>query len=170
MKIGRTIFVLLFVGIVMTISCDKEDEVNKTDKELYEMAIATEGFVWYNNSEALLGRSSGSGHTAPFLRTRYNSVAATQLNEDGKILDNAIFPEESLVVKELYSDESALYQYAILLKNTSSEYADKDGWVWGYVDSSGKVLESATKKGVSCISCHTQNGSIDHMLMNRFFP
>jgi len=42
--------------------------------------------------------------------------------------------------------------------------------VWAYVDADGVVAEPASKKGASCISCHTQTDNIDYMLMNKYFP
>ena len=55
-------------------------------------------------------------------------------------------------------------------KNPSSEYADANGWVWGYIEKKGKVVESAELKGASCTGCHAQSGNIDATLMNNFFP
>jgi hypothetical protein len=57
-----------------------------------------------------------------------------------------------------------------LYKKSSSNFADEKGWIWGYVNSDGSVAEAASKKGASCISCHSQNGQIDYQLMNKFYP
>ena len=170
MKIGKMVHVFLIASAITTISCEKDDTADKADKELYDMAIETVGFTWYKKSDALLEKSIGSGHSQPLLRTRYNEVAAASLDENGKIMGNAMFAEGSLIVKELYADESTLSQYAILYKRNNSEFSDKDGWEWGYMNAKGDVIESVSKKGNSCISCHTQEGSIDHMLMNKYFP
>ena len=148
MKIGKMVHVFLIASAITTISCEKDDTADKADKELYDMAIETVGFTWYKNNE----------------------VAAASLDENGKIMGNAMFAEGSLIVKELYADESTLSQYAILYKRNNSEFSDKDGWEWGYMNAKGDVIESVSKKGNSCISCHTQEGSIDHMLMNKYFP
>lgn len=134
------------------------------------MSKATSGFVWYKNSSSLLNKSAGSGHPQSFLKTRYNSVAATKLDSDGKIMTGAKFPEGSLIVKELYDNSTTLGRYAILYKKTGSADADANGWVWGYINSDGTVAESASKKGTSCISCHSQAGNIVYMLMNKYFP
>ena len=74
-------------------SCKRDGQANGTDKELYEMAQSTSGFTWFKNSSSLLDKSSGSGHSFPFLRTRYNSIAASKLDSDGNIMADAIFPE-----------------------------------------------------------------------------
>lgn len=158
-----TIFISLF-------ACEKETET-ATDKELYQMATTNiESFVWYKNSDALLAKSAGSGHTQPYLRTRYNAIAAEMLNDQGKVIDGSSFPEGSLIVKELIGSNEQVEIYAILYKKTDHKYADSNGWVWGYVEADGDVKESASKKGSGCISCHSQPGSIDYMLMNKYFP
>lgn len=141
-----------------------------TDKELFEMAKETSGFTWYKNSSTLLNRSSGSGHPQAYLRTKFNSIAAAKLDSSGKIQVGVTFPEGSLIVKELYENTSTLSQYAILYKKSESSDADAKGWVWGYIGSEGKVVEPASNKGSSCISCHSQIDNIDYMLMNKYFP
>ncbi len=139
------------------------------DNQLLEMARQTTGFVWYKNSDAWLAKSSGSGHNYTSLRTRYNSTAATQLDGNGMVAANATFPEGSLVVKELSNGTSA-QRYAILYKQTNSEHADDNGWVWGYMNQDGNIAASAKEKGAICTSCHLQSDNIDYMLMNKFFP
>jgi len=59
---------------------------------------------------------------------------------------------------------------ALLDKSSGSADADAKGWVWGYINADGTVAESASKKGSSCISCHSQTNNIDYMLMNKYFP
>jgi len=170
-KVKTIIFLSAFFVFSWTInSCKKEKKAEGTDKELFEMAKSTNGFVWYKNSSELLNKSSGSGHPQPFLKTRYNSVAATKLDSNGKIITGETFPEGSLIVKELYDNSTTLGRYAILYKNSGSADADAKGWIWGYINADGKVSESASKKGGSCIGCHSQADNIDYMLMNKYFP
>lgn len=166
----KTLTVLFFclLSIWTVNSCKKE--ATDTDKELYDMAKATDGFIWFKNSSSLLNKSSGSGHPQPLLRTRYNSVAATKLDSNGKIMPGASFPEGSLIVKELYLNSTTLGRYAILYKKSGSANADAKGWVWGYIDADGGVSESASKKGSSCTGCHSQTDNIDYMLMNKYYP
>jgi len=170
----KKIFILLIVFAVVLVgpfsSCKKDKEAEGIDKQLLDMARETSGFTWYKYSDALLDKSSGSGHNYPYLRTRFNAIAAAMLDEDGKIMDSIVFPESSLIVKELYSDGSTLGRYAILYKQSNSSSADENGWVWGYINADGSVAVSAEDKGSQCISCHLQDGNIDYMLMNKFFP
>jgi hypothetical protein len=160
----------LFIFILTVSACKKDEEAEGTDKELYDMANSASGFTWYKNSDALLDKSSGSGHNQPFLRTRYNSVAAAELDSAGKVMEGTVFPDGSLVVKELINSSSTLDRYAILYKKPGHQDADANGWVWGYINADGSVAVSASEKGSSCSGCHLQDGNIDYMLMNKFFP
>jgi len=170
----KNLFILLAtLALVVTgplNSCKKDKEAEGIDKQLLDMAQNTAGFTWYKNDGVLLDKSAGSGHNYPFLRTRFNTIAAAMLDEDGKIMDSIVFPQGSLIVKELYSDASTLGRYAILYKQSNNTYADDKGWIWGYINADGTVAVTAEDKGVQCISCHLQEGNIDYMLMNKFFP
>lgn len=168
----QTIIWAAFTLAVVAISlqaCKKDEPAEGIDLELLSLAEATTGFTWYKNSDAWLPKSSGSGHNYTSLRTRYNTTAATQLDGNGKVMANASFPDGSLVVKEL-SSGSSVERYAILYKMAGHEYADANGWVWGYVNADGTVATTAEDKGAICTSCHLQQDNIDYMLMNKFFP
>ena len=156
--------------VLTTMACSKNKVGKNSDQELYDMANTTEGFTWYKNSDAYLPKSSGTGHNFPKLRTRFNAVASQMLDSVGKVQSGISFPEGSLIVKELVNDDNSLARYAILLKDTDNENADPQGWVWGYINEDKSVASSAADKGNSCISCHQQSGSIDYVLMNKFFP
>ena len=156
--------------LLLTVSCTKDKQPSGIDAVMYQEAIENEGFTWYKLSDALLDKSSGSGHPQPYLRTRFNSTAATQLDASGKVIDSITFPEGSLIVKELYDSPQALFRYAMLLKASNNEFADDNGWVWGYINEDGGVAVPASEKGAQCVNCHAQQGNIDGVLMNKFFP
>lgn len=170
MKVISIKICVLFCVSLFFVSCKKEKVPDDTDIKLYNMAVKTTGFTWYKFSDMNLDKSSGSGHNFPFLRTRFNDVAATQLDANGKVIDGIDFPEGSLIVKELINQDLDIERYAILYKESSNEFADADGWVWGYINSDKTIAASALDKGASCISCHQQAGNIDQVLMNKFFP
>jgi len=167
-SIGLSTIIISCIFIIN--SCKKDPQTSTTDQSLYDMAKSTTGFTWYQNSSILLARSSGSGHSQPFLRTRYNTIAASKLDSNGMIISGSTFPEGSLIVKELFSDSTTIARYAVLYKQSSEENADANGWVWGYINSDGNVAEPSANKGASCISCHSQADNIDYMLMNKYFP
>lgn len=171
----KLILSTLFLLAATINSCKKEDQakvteqIKTTDQDLYDMAKAITGFVWYKNSTTLLSKSSGSAHPYPFLKTRYNAIAAKNLDANGKIITGSSFAEGSMIVKELYENSTTIGRYAILYKKAASTDADAKGWIWGYINADGKVAEAASRKGSSCIGCHSQAGNIDYMLMNKYF-
>lgn len=167
-----TFSVMVYALSVILNGCKKSDPIaeSSTDQMLYDLAKTSNGFKWYKNSDKQLAKSSGSAHSYSFLRTRYNAIAAENLDSQGKIIEGKTFGEGSLIVKELSNNASAIERYAILYKNSSSPDADAKGWVWGYINANQTVADAASNKGRSCTGCHSQSGNIDYMLMNKFFP
>lgn len=172
MKKSKLVFAIMMLSLVSVItkSCKKEEPAKGTDRELYEMALETDGFTWYKNADALLPKSSITGHSETLIRTRYNATAAAELTVDGKVKDNTVFPDGSLIVKELYNNSNDLSTYAIQYKMNNHPDADADGWVWGYIRANGDVRDAASKKGSGCRGCHNQVGNINLTLMNKAFP
>ncbi|MBK8563604.1 MAG: hypothetical protein IPN76_09715 [Saprospiraceae bacterium] len=164
--VSMTLFAL---ALILPACSDDDGGTAGTDKMLFEMAKSTSGFTWFENSDANLPKSSGTGHSEPLLRTRYNSPAATMLDGDGRIKDGITFPDGSLIVKELLNSNGSIGRYAILYKQSDHPDADADGWVWGYIAGDGSVTEPAVNKGAGCRGCHGQAGHIDFNLMNKFF-
>jgi hypothetical protein len=158
------------VVLAGAIGCRHEREEFAVDQELYRRALGTEASIWYKFDDALLPRSSQSGHGEAFLRTRYNAPAATVLDSMGKVIPGSTFPNGALIVKELWPDASGLGTYAVMLKRPTDRGADADGWVWGYIRSNGMVRESAIDQGAACRGCHSQSGHIDRTLMTKYFP
>lgn len=163
---------LVLTGVLLIgtfLACNKDKALGGVDGELYAMATAESGFTWYKFSDEYLTKSSGSGHNYPFLRTRFNSIAADFLDSQGRVQEGTIFPDGSLIVKELIEANNKIGRYAILYKDVDNEFADANGWVWGYINKDKSVAASASEKGASCISCHQQAENIDNILMNKFF-
>ena len=165
-----TVLLISFVFLFVNIGCKNEKQAEGTDRLLFDMAKETNGFTWYKKSDALLNTTSGSGHSFPFLRTRYNQLAATRLDDNGRITEASVFPEGSLIVKEFHDNTKKPARYAILYKDSGNADADSKGWVWGYINTDGTVAQAASEKGNTCNTCHNQSGNIDYMLMNKFFP
>ena len=158
----------LFVLIsALCFSC-KYDKFGE-DVDIYSFAKTIDNYVWYKSSSNQLARSASSGHPQPFLKTRFNNLAAQNLDSLFKVKANGKFKEGSVIVKELY-ENGKLDLYAVLYKNSSHKNADAKGWVWGYINADGSVRIPSSKKGAECISCHSQSGNEDYMLMNKFFP
>ncbi len=165
-----SVIAIIIIFVLTLNSCKKDKIATGIDKQLLEMAKETAGFTWYKNSDALLNKSLGSGHSEPLLRTRYNNIASSVLDNSGKILAGASFPEGSLIVKELFVNNIDLSRYAILYKKPSDSNADASGWVWGYINANNTVATPASEKGSGCRGCHSQSNNIDLNLMNTYFP
>lgn len=175
--------ILVFYGITSLIftSCDKEKTNplpatvvdSTTDARIYELAKAADSNVrWYKNSARYLSRGGNSSHEETYLRTRYNAIAAMNLDAAGKVKQDASFAKGSLIVKELVNDTvtGAISTYAIAYKNPNDKNADTNGWVWGYTRADGTVRNAVTRKGGGCVNCHSGQGNIDRMLMNVAHP
>lgn len=168
--IRKTLFLSIVFIAGTLVSCKHDPITTDIDWELYEMALQTDGYTWFKNTNAALAKSSGSGHSEPYLRTRFNNIASTKLDSNGRVMNGTTFPNGSVIVKELLNGDQSIARYAILFKDPTNEYADANGWVWGYVFPGGKVAASATERGGACIGCHSQSGNIDYVLMNKFYP
>lgn len=170
MKNYISILTVVLIGLCGTIfvSCVNNSLEPTTDMDLYDMSIAPSGFSWYNFSDSLLEKSDASGHSQPYLRTRYNNTAASMQDSNGKITPGLSFPDHSLIVKELFETQSSRSAFAIMYKDEGHKLADSTGWVWAILAQDGTVMVSATEKGTTCIHCHSQQGNIDNTLMTKY--
>lgn len=117
---------------------------------------ASEGFVAYQNKDTLRASNSASGHS-PFFKVRMNAKARSVLGADGKLPVGAVFPEGSIVVKDLYNTIGGARQLvAIMRKESANPYA-KEGWLWSELQADGGAYVSAKDKGVLCAGCHSSN-------------
>lgn len=163
-------------SIIFLSSCQQaatttgQTQENLTIARIFEIAKQTSGYTWYKRSDMLLGRTAKSGHIEPWMRTRYNTVAASVLDATGKVRNGAVFPEGSIITKELINADRSLNGYALMIKRKADASADPDGWVWGYVTASGAERHPLASKGNGCIGCHSIAGHIDRTLMNVSVP
>src|SRR5688572_9428178 len=141
----KSLSVISFCCLLVLIinSCGNKPAIG-LDKKLLEMAQSSMGFTWFNHSNAYLQKSEGSTHPKPWLRTRFNVIASTMLDQDGRVIKGSVFPESSLIVKEMYNDDKLSGLYSILYKNKGNEFADRNGWVWATINMDGTVRESVT--------------------------
>lgn len=167
MKIFKTL--PLIAGLfVLAPACKKN--VKGPDKELYDLSKSTDGYIYYKNSKTIQDKSTASGHSDARMVTRFNSVAAAMLDSNGKVKNGITFPDNSIIVKELYSKKDNLRGYAVMYKKAGDPNADANNWVWAVYTENAKVRQSVSKKGDGCIGCHNGSGNIDLSLMNVYFP
>lgn len=164
-----TIRPLLF--ILFAAACSASDSVQPgqarelSDEDLSSLARAAGPWTFYKNRPDTLLRSQVSGHSEARLRTRYNAVAAGQLDANGKVRSGAQFPDSSLIVKELIVGNT-LERYTVMLKRSSTNAGA--GWLWAEYAANGATLVSLTAKGRACTGCHVLG--VDYTRMNDGHP
>jgi len=168
MKNKINIFIIF--AMIVAIGCGDDLAETNSDELLLKKSNDSSSHVWYKKTNLLLNKSVESGHTQPYLRVRYNTVAATQLDAENKVKEGAVFPEGSLIVKELWDASKKLTLLAIMYKDHTNKDSDAEGWVWTYIEPNGTVKSPASGKGSGCVSCHHTPGSIDGTLMNKYLP
>lgn len=140
-----------------------------TETTLIAAAKSAQGYVWYKKSDALLAKSSFSPRAETLLRARYNSVAANQLDANGKVKSGAVFGEGSIIVKELFSNQTTLSRTLVMWRQKDDVNMDEFGWGWATLSSTGTLTISP--KGAACKGCHsTTTPHIDYTLMNLSQP
>lgn len=141
------ITISLFAAIIVLVQSCKKDR--KLDEELYG-EISGSGFTYFQNGNMLTGVSP-SPHGS--FKLRFNSIALAALDSTGELPVGSMFPEGSIIVKEIFSG-SSINQYAVMKKDPSHENAG-ESWVWAEFKPDGDVTFSSSKKGDGCISCHS---------------
>lgn len=152
---------LLFLSVMAVVSsCKKEDEESTEDinenAALYELTKSDEGYIYFKNGDELPG-TSPSPHGS--FKLRFNDVAAAALDSTGKLPVGASFPENSLIVKDLYSGGS-LNLIAVMQKKPSSSNS-ANNWVWAEYNPGGEVVYSVSENGAACTSCHSTSSNRD---------
>lgn len=138
-----------------------------TESQLLEIGKDPTGFIFYKNTSDTIVKGTGSGHPDARLRTRYNTIAARHLDQNGKVKVGTVFSDSSLIVKELFTG-NVLTTYVFMFKRIGDKNADANGWVWAETFSSGSILYAAANKGSGCINCHSVG--IDFTRMNDAHP
>jgi hypothetical protein len=124
-------------------------------------------WIYFKNSPALIARASSSPHPETTIRVRYNAFAASQIDAAGRVKASALFPDSSVIVKELYNG-TTLSTIAVMMKYTGSQSAGFGGWIWAVYGADGSVQYSTAGRGGACSSCHS--AGIDYTRMNDAHP
>jgi len=131
-----------------------------TDGDVLAKASYDSTWTWWEHTDTLLERASGSPHTSR-IRVRYNTLAATQLDSAGRLVAEPQFPDSSAVVKEIYLNGS-YYGVVVMYKAVGDEHAGHGSWLW-FEFAEGEVTHSVAQDDGVCHNCHVQG--IDHMRM-----
>ena len=156
----RVLISLLFFACISSCVSDKEEGTIVSDETLLNLAQNISSFTYYKNNSDTLIADVESPHT-PFIRIRFNPKASSAMNNSMDKLLASSFPDESMIVKEVYNRKGgSLVQYVIMykLKNASN---NGSGWVWSEISSNGNAEYSALRKGDQCVNCHSANVNSD---------
>ena len=156
----KAFWTLLLLSIFLSCTTKKAEPPIVSDQTLFELAQHTPGFSYYKGRPDTLPADPSSPHGS-FVRVRFNPTARAAMNDSISQLTETTFPDESMIVKEVYDQRGGqLKAYAILykLKNNANS---SGGWLWSETDPVGNVLYSVEKKGEDCFSCHSSSTNID---------
>jgi len=130
--------------------------VINTEADLFRISNYDSTFYWYLNSNERRLSANASAHS-PWMRVRFNEIAATVLSDSGRLPVNGFFPRGSLIVKELFEGENDTLRYLAVMYKDSLHPQQAYGWVWGEYEINGTPLITLNSKGSICTSCHLTN-------------
>ena len=155
--------------LIYATSCSskKEEGVIVSDATLFDLSNTVSSFTYLKKNLDTLPVSGNSPHGG-FVRVRFNQKAISAMNDSASRLSKTFFPDESMIVKEVYGSKGgALLQLAIMYKIPGAANS-ASGWVWAEYLPDGTSVYSSAKKGDECISCHAASGNYDLVQIFRF--
>ena len=155
-------FAFYLIILIFFTSCvsDKEEGPIVSDATLFNLAQNVSSFTYYKNNKDTLMADRSSPH-GPLIRVRFNPKAKTVMNSSVDNLSGISFPDESMIVKEVYNQKGgSLISYAIMYKLRNAANSGSE-WVWSEINSYGNVRTPAALKGNECISCHSTGVNSD---------
>lgn len=128
------------------------------DDNLYKWITSDTGYYYYKHSPEILPTSEETERAHDnFMRVRFNKKAADVLNSDGHLPKGVMFPDSSIIIKEIYSEKTGKPEVlAVMVKLKGAPNSNKD-WLWAEYTPSGDVEYSVSKNGKVCVSCHKSN-------------
>ena len=147
-----TLPLFLSIALLVIYSCAKK----RVNQDLFKESTSTD-LVFYKNKDTIYAPAGTSPH-GPF-KLKFNSTAASAFGPDGKLPVGESFPEGSLIVKELYTN-NAKTLYAVMKKDRKSKFASNK-WVWAEYELNGDVKINVSREGKDCVSCHTSGTTRD---------
>jgi hypothetical protein len=163
----RNLSITLILISVNFFSCvsDKVEGPVVSDATLFDLAQSVTSFTYFKNSLDTLRTDPAAAHSN-YVRIRFNPKAREAMNSDVSGLTSPVFPDESMIVKEVYAVEGGpLIEFAIMYKlHNASNSAS--GWVWAEIFPDGTPVYSSSQKGDICTGCHSSG---DHSDLVRTF-
>lgn len=154
--------ILLFFFVLHYVSCvsEKEEGAVVMDQTLVNLAQNSTSFTYFRNSTDTLATDPSSDHGA-FMRVRMNPRAVASMNDSVNNLNEALFPDESMIVKEMYNFKGGPLTGFVIMYKLRSGSDSNGGWLWGEYQSDGTPFYPVSKKGDRCIGCHQQSTNAD---------
>jgi hypothetical protein len=155
------VIVAFCLALVIT-ACvnEKEEGVVVSDATLFDLSKNISSFSFYKNKPDTLPADSSSPHFF-FVRVRFNPKAASVMNDSLSALTAASFPDESMIVKEVYDNKGGALQRLDIMYKLRNAANNGLGWVWSEMNADGSVVTSAALKGDQCASCHSAGTNSD---------
>lgn len=153
---------LVFSIFIVFSSCvsDKKEGPIISDATLFELAQSISAFSYYKNNLDTLNSDPASPHF-PYVRIRFNPRAVSAMNVALSGLSATSFPDESMIVKEIYNVKGgSLQTYAVMYKLPGAGNSG-NGWVWNEMRADGSVIYSSARKGDQCVGCHQSGTAVD---------
>lgn len=156
---NKKILLILFcvIAVVSVTGYIYLNSTGKTiqDDALYKWISSEKDYTFYKNNDAILPTSEETDRAHDnFMRVKLNKIAASVLNSEGKLPKGSVFPDSSIIVKEIYSEKNSKPEIlAVMVKLKGAENSAKD-WLWAEYSPSGEVEYSVMKNGKVCTGCH----------------
>jgi hypothetical protein len=149
--------IIIFLFVVLAVSgyvyFNPADEID--DIALYKWINSETDYAYYKNDSSILLTSDETERAHDnYMRVKFNKIAASVLDTDGKLPKGKSFPDSSIIIKEIYGDKSSPAElWAVMVKMKGDKNAGED-WLWAEFTPGGEVEYSVTKNGKTCIKCH----------------
>lgn len=152
-KLTLVTFILVLFLAIIDVSCKKK----KTNKLIYEDAKNT-NLSFYKSKDTIYAPKGGSPHGS--FKLKFNSTACLKLDLTGKLPLNEAFDNGSVIVKEVF-EGGELALYAVMKKDSKSKFS-ANGWLWAEIKPNGEFQYDVSKKGETCIKCHSNEPNRDY--------
>ncbi|MFQ3576221.1 MAG: cytochrome P460 family protein [Cytophagales bacterium] len=153
---------VLAIFLFACVKNPKSDVIPQTttnDEDLFSLLSNSDYKFYQNDSSKIVSVAENNAHGDNIV-IKFNQKAWQALGADGKLPQNAQFPDSSLIVKETYNGNSQTITFYSAMLKLKNDKNSANGWVWGEYLLSGNVL-SSVKNGTSCVPCHSRNGNRD---------
>jgi len=127
-----------------------------SDEALFTLISQTQPFRSYtpfpNLNTSAAGTLTASSAHQPVVRVSMNAVAASALS-NGSLPSGALFPDGSLIFKEVLGINGSANLYAVMYKDRRNTLAG-NGWLWAELRPGGGADYSVRNRGSACTGCH----------------